>query len=234
VKRSEINESIQLAQDVFEAHRFALPKWAYWSPANWEHCGPEVLEIKSCMLGWHVTDFGLNRFPQQGVVQFTLRNCPIDRRKSRPAPPPFQVKPYSEKIMLLQKLQTFPFHFLQTRTKDLINRGGGDLLVQIHRLKAQQELDEESRAPVSINGISYNLKAGGVVRLAPGDSITTPPRFCHKFWAEKASCLVGEVSTSHSDPVGHAFVEEAAWFIAVEEDEAPLFLMCNEYPELMD
>jgi D-lyxose ketol-isomerase len=27
-------------------------------------------------------------------------------------------------------------------------------------------------------------------------------------------------------------VEEAAWFTAVEEDEAPLFLMCNEYPEL--
>jgi hypothetical protein len=52
----------------------ALPAFAFWTPAEWERQGPDAAEIRDCMLGWDVTDFGSGRFAQIGRTLFTLRN----------------------------------------------------------------------------------------------------------------------------------------------------------------
>ena len=240
MKRSEINDNIALAKDFFEAFRFQLPKWAGWGIENWEHSGPEVAEIKARGLGWDVTDFGLGNFREQGLVQFILRNgspAPEPNANAKPHAKPHAPKPrpghYSEKIILLQTRQVCPLHFLKNRPKDLINRNGGDLVVQVYRSTAQAELDETRRAAVWINGISYNIKPGALVRLAPGDSMTLEPRYYHKYWADKSGCVLGEISLTCDEVRDYHFHDNlVSRFPEIEEDAVPMHLLYHEYPDL--
>ena len=53
----------------------------------------------------------------------------------------------------------------------------------------------------------------------------------HKFWAENGTVVVGEVSRVNDDNTDNRFYESVGRFPAIEEDEAPLHLLCNEYPQ---
>jgi hypothetical protein len=264
MKRSQINDSIRLAIDVLKAHRFELPRWAYWGPANWEHCGPEANEIKARRLGWDVTDFGLSQYREQGMVIFTLRDvrvgqpkgdeqksatgqpaeppsgeasrarhegsAPAGQRTARPLPSP--AAGYVERVMFSQVHQVNPMHLHRAITSDLANRGGGDLVIQLYNAGARGGLDEESRVPIHVNGIFYNIRAGGLIRLAPGDSITLPPGLCHKSWPEKAGCLIGEIATPGNPNADTHYVDTEPGPMEIEEDEPALFVLCHEYPEM--
>ena len=46
----------------------------------------------------------------------------------------------------------------------------------------------------NIDGVKRQVKAGGVVSLGPGESITLTPRLYHEFWGAEERVLVGEVS----------------------------------------
>jgi D-lyxose ketol-isomerase len=232
MKRSEINTSIQLALDVFEAHRFPLPKWAAWAPLNWEHCGIEAAQIKTCMLGWQVTDFNRGDFREQGLVFFVLRNGIVNELRPAALRAGVADKEYGEQIGIIQKRQVTPMLLHERVDKDLINRGGGDLVVQLYQATEDGELDEKRRIPTFINGIAYNIKAGGITRLAPGDAITIRAGSFHKFWAEKAGCMFGEVFSVSHQAEDCVFLEDGRWFADIEEDEEALFLLRNEYPEL--
>ncbi|MFP4381073.1 MAG: D-lyxose/D-mannose family sugar isomerase [Candidatus Sumerlaeia bacterium] len=231
MKRSDINNEIQLALDVFEAHRFYLPKWAAWSPENWEHCGPEVAQIKACMLGWSVTDFDRDNFREQGFVTFIERNGIVDEMREFAQRHSVQDKAYGERLGFIQKRQATAMLKHNISTKDIVNRGGGDLVVQIFLSTPDDELDEHNRIPTCINGIAYNIKAGGISRLAPGDGITIHAGVFHKFWAEKAGCIVGEIYTSSPKKNEIFLLEPGEWYNRIEEDEDPLFLLNHEYPE---
>jgi D-lyxose ketol-isomerase len=222
MKRSEINANIRLARQLFDAHCFRLPRWASWSPADWKKAGPEAREIKECMLGWDITDFGLNNFARIGLTLFTIRNGNLAR--------PDNKKTYAEKIMFVQVNQVTPMHFHWAKMEDIINRGGGDLVIQLYNATLDEDLDHTSEVVAMIDGIRRTAKAGDIVRLAPGDSITLPPRLYHKFWAEKGNCMVGEVSMVNDDTKDNRFHEPIGRFPKIEEDEPPLHLLCNEYP----
>jgi len=224
MKRSEINASIRQAKELFETFRFKLPPWAYWSPEDWRKVGSEAREIKECMLGWDVTDFASGEFRKTGLTLFTIRNgCPTR---------PDNLKTYAEKIMLVQTHQVTPMHFHWTKMEDIINRGGGELVLQLYHATADNKLDESTPVTVSIDAIERTVPAGGQVRLAPGESITLPPRLFHMFWAEGEACMVGEVSKINDDTKDNCFLTPLGRFPAIEEDEPPLHLLCNEYPEL--
>ena len=45
MKRSEINEIMQEADDFIRSRGFTLPRFAYWTPDDWTKKGPEVSEI---------------------------------------------------------------------------------------------------------------------------------------------------------------------------------------------
>jgi hypothetical protein len=224
MKRSEINANIRLAERVFDEHQFKLPRWASWSPDDWRKAGPECTEIVECMLGWDITDFGSGNFYDVGLTLFTIRNGNLAK--------PGNDKSYAEKIMLVQVNQVTPMHFHWSKMEDIINRGGGELVIQLYNSKSDESLDDASEVTVSIDGIQHTIPAGDTVRLAPGDSITLPGGLYHKFWAEGEPCMVGEVSRVNDDTRDNRFHEPVGRFPEIEEDESPAHLLCNEYPDL--
>ncbi len=56
----------------------------------------------------------------------------------------------------------------------------------------------------------------------------------HKFYAELGSgwVLIGEVSRVNDDKIDNRFYEELARFEPIENDEKPLYLLCNEYSQV--
>src|SRR5690606_13489001 len=88
--------------------------------------------------------------------------------------------------------------------------------------------------PVTVHsdGRIYEVAAGTTIRLQPGESITLHVGEYHSFWGEEGtgSVLVGEVSECNDDSKDNRFYEEIGRFPEIEEDEEPLYYLCNEYP----
>jgi len=222
MKRSEINANIRKAKELFASLNFRLPPWAFWSPADWEKVGPEAREIKECMLGWDITDFSSGDFCKEGLTLFTIRNGNVAD--------PNNPKTYGEKIMLVQPQQVTPMHFHFSKMEDIINRGGGGLVIELYNAAPDDKLDETRDVTVSLDGIEQTFKPGGRVTLKPGESITLRQRMYHQFWAEGADCMVGEVSMTNDDTQDNCFLEPLGRFPTVDEDETPIHLLCHEYP----
>lgn len=222
MKRSEINANIRRAMELFASLNFRLPKWAFWSPADWVKAGPQAREIKECMLGWDITDFSSGDFARVGLTLFTIRNGNLADPKNE--------KTYGEKIMLVQPKQITPMHFHWSKMEDIINRGGGKLVIELYHSTPDDLLDESSDVVVSIDGIEHTYKPGGCVTLEPGESITLRQRVYHQFWAEDTDCMVGEVSMVNDDTKDNHFLKPLGRFPAIDEDEPPIHLLCNEYP----
>jgi hypothetical protein len=223
MKRSEINRIMQSADAFIRKQGFHLPPFAYWSPADWQQKGPEAREIVDNRLGWDITDFGLGDFPKYGLFLFTLRNGNPENWKSR------RGKLYAEKIMMVEEGQTTPMHFHWIKMEDIINRGGGDLNIQLYNSTPDEKLNKESQVNLSVDSILRRFKPGEVLTLTPGESVCLPPYCYHKFWAENGRVLVGEVSMVNDDDADNRFLEPIGRFSTIEEDEAPLYLLCNEY-----
>ena len=88
----------------------------------------------------------------------------------------------------------------------------------------------DSPVVASLDGVKRQVKAGDVVCLAPGESITLPPRLYHKFWGAESRVLVGEVSLVNDDQSDNRFYETVGRFPAIEEDVEPLHLLVTDYP----
>lgn len=136
---------------------------------------------------------------------------------------PTDKKPYAEKIMRVYENQVTPYHFHWNKMEDIINRGGGNLVVKLYNSTADDKFDTND-VPVQVDGRHYNIPAGGVVVLTPGESITLSQRQYHAFWGEEGSgiCLVGEVSKVNDDNTDNRFYEEAGADIITVTDDAEL------------
>ena len=219
MKRSEVNAIQRNAKEFLAQHAWSLPPWAFWSPEDWQSRGSEIDEIKECMLGWDVTDFGSGDFSRRGLFLFTLRNGNLEGKSK---------KKYAEKIMIVQNNQETPMHFHRHKMEDIINRGGGELCIQLYGSTKDEKLSNDPLT-VSVDGISRTIKAGETVRLKVGESICLEPYMYHRFWAENGTTLVGEVSLVNDDTTDNRFFEEIGRFPAIEEDEAPLHLLVSDY-----
>jgi D-lyxose ketol-isomerase len=95
---------------------------------------------------------------------------------------------------------------------------------------ANEEL-ADTDVTLSLDGVHRTIKAGGDIRLAPGESICLPQRLYHRFWGEKGmgTVLVGEVSRVNDDHVDNHFFDAVGRFPDIEEDEPPLYLLYNDY-----
>ena len=221
--RSEINRIVRSAREFLAAHRFHLPPFAAWTPAQWRSKGPEASEIVENQLGWDITDFGSGDFARRGLFLFTLRNGRPATALSRPG------KTYAEKIMIVEVGQVTPLHFHWQKTEDIINRGGGTLVVQLYPSTPEGEL-AGTEITVSLDGVVRTVPAGGTVVLHPGESITLPPRLYHTFWGQDHRVLVGEVSMVNDDRTDNRFHESVGRFPQILEDEPPLHLLTMDYP----
>jgi D-lyxose ketol-isomerase len=223
MKRSEIDRRIASAKDFFSKHSFLLPPFGHWSPEVWRGMGAEADEIRNNKLGWDLTDFGSGKFLKMGLLLFTIRN---GNQKD-----PANVKNYAEKIMIVEENQVTPFHFHWQKTEDIINRGGGNLVVELYASDAQDNFTRDEIA-VLCDGVLRRVSAGGSVVLTPGESITLTPRLYHKFYGQPNAgrVLVGEVSSVNDDATDNRFKEKIGRFTTIEEDAPAQHYLCNEYP----
>lgn len=225
MKRSELNKIMKEAVEFIDKMNFKLPPFAFWGPEEWKSKGHEYNEIRHNMLGWDITDFGTGDFAKVGLLMFTLRNGNFDNKK--------YVKPYAEKLLIVEEEQITPFHFHWSKMEDIINRGGGNLLVQVYNSGEDEEFTD-TPVEISIDGRNFTVNAGDVITIGPGESITLPSGQYHKFWAEKGAgkILLGEVSKVNDDRIDNRFHEKTGRFPEIQEDEQPLYLLGNEYPEV--
>jgi len=222
MKRSEINRILRENIEFIDKMNFKLPKFAYFTPEEWENKGHEYDEIRENMLGWDVTDYGHGVFEKIGLFLFTIRNGNINKPG----------KTYAEKLLISDEDQYSPMHFHHNKMEDIINRGGGNLIVEVYNATDDDQL-ADTDVTVNIDGHIETVPAGTKIRLTPGESITLPQRQYHAFWAEKGygKVLIGEVSMVNDDNVDNRFYEKQGRFPEIENDEAPLYLLCNEYPK---
>jgi hypothetical protein len=221
MKRSEINRLIQSSIEFFDQMNFKLPPWAFWKPADWKGKYETCSEIADNMLGWDLTDFGSGDFHRSGLILFTIRNGNIKKDK----------KPYAEKIMIVEEMQETPMHFHWSKMEDIINRGGGNLVMELWNSTPDEQI---SNGPFTVktDGVLRKLMPGDKIILTPGESICLVQGLYHRFYGEagKGKVLVGEVSAVNDDNTDNRFNPPVGRFPEIEEDESPLHLLVSDYP----
>ena len=229
MKRSQINAALKQMEALCRTHCCYLPPFCHITPAQWAEKGAEYDEVRDCMLGWDITDYGMGDFDRFGFSLITIRNG------SRKEPEKYP-KVYAEKLLCLQEGQYAPNHFHWFKTEDIINRGGGNVLIRVYNSLSNEEIDYESDVTVHTDGRTYTVPAGSIVRLTPGESIHVQQFMYHDFAVEEGTgpVLLGEVSQCNDDNTDNRFNPPVGRFPAIEEDEAPYRLLCNEYPAAKD
>lgn len=227
MKRSEVNAAIEWAKKLLNDNNISLPVFADWKKEDWAKNYGVTEMIRKTMLGWDVTDFGLNDFRRYGGVLFTVRNGD-QKDKSIGVP-------YAEKYILLAEGQGLPTHFHYSKTEDIINRAGGVLALKLYNSYEDESIDYESDVTVYMDGIRHTVKAGETITVPVGCSITLTPYMYHNFWALEGmgDLVVGEVSSVNDDNVDNRFNPMLPRFGDIEEDEEAIYPLCNEYERLI-
>lgn len=156
-----------------------------------------------------VTDFGLQRFGDVGLVACVLTNQP---------------GMYCSKWLVLTDNQTCPMHYHRVKQEDIAVEIG-TLLMQIsgQSLNDQSYDDRERRVTVLLDGVAEDIDCGEEGRLLiqiPGRRITLPPGVWHEFTAVGGTALAVEVSTWNDDVDDNVFDEkEIGRFVqTIEQD----------------
>lgn len=131
--------------------------------------------------------------------------------------------------------QRLPKHYHVMKTEDIINRTGGAL--QVFLWAADPKTGKVTGDSVSVwqDGILNIYKPGEEIIIQPGGSISLTPYIAHIFGPKPGSgdLVVGEVSAVNDDVTDNYFLEDTSRFAKIEEDEAPLCPLCNEYDALV-
>ena len=225
MKRSEINKALKELEAMCQKEHCYLPPFCHFTPEQWQDIGHEYDEVRDCMLGWDITDYGLGDFNKVGMSLITIRNG--NRAMADKYP-----KVYAEKLLYMKEGQYSPNHFHWYKTEDIINRGGGNILITVYNSTEDGQF-ADTDVKVCKDGRTYYVPAGTAVKLTPGESITIYPYMYHDFNVEPGTgaVLLGEVSMCNDDNTDTRFYEPIGRFPEIEEDEPAYRLLCNEYPE---
>ncbi len=225
MKRSQINAALREMEEMINSYRFSLPPFCHFTPEQWQEKGHDYDEVRENMLGWDITDYGMGRFDELGFSLITIRN-------GNQRMPEKYTKTYAEKLLYIKEGQYSPMHFHWFKAEDIINRGGGNVLIQVYNATKDEDLDRVNDVKIHVDGREMTVPAGTKVRLTPGESITIYPYMYHDFTVEEGSgpVLLGEVSQCNDDNTDNRFYEKLGRFPTIEEDEPPYRLLCNEYP----
>ena len=229
MKQSEINKALKEMEQMCRKYSFALPPFCHFTPSEWEEKGHEYYEVRECGLGWDITDYGLGDFDKVGFSLITIRNGNLKMSDRYP-------KPYAEKLLYLKEGQYSCNHFHWSKSEDIINRGGGNVLIRVYNSLPDESMDYESDVTVYSDGRVYTVPAGTQIRLTPGESITIQQRLYHDFSVEEGTgaVLLGEVSQCNDDENDNKFLPPVGRFPAIIPDEEPYRLLCNQYPKAKD
>jgi len=184
MKRSQINKALKDAMRCFEAAKWALPPKPRWD----------------------VTDCGLGRFNEVGLVLVNLAEHPE----------------YCEKLMYSRYKQVTPMHAHAKKKEDIICRSGR-LAIELWKGHPKMTRRGESFS-LPRNGESVEVCSGDPIVLEPGERVTIEPGVYHAFWPESDEAVIGEVSTANDDAHDNFFVDpDIGRFPEIDEDE-PVFV----------
>lgn len=226
MKRSEINGAIAWAKDLLHRNNIHLPAMAYWNMDEWKANAGKLDTVRKVMLGWDITDFGTNDFSSVGAVLYTVRNGLMDD--------PGVGVPFCEKYIVMRDGQRLTNHYHVAKTEDIINRAGGVMSMYFYNRLPDGTVDRDSPVTLSSDGLFFTVEPGQEVLVTPGNSVRITPFVYHVFGAKQGEgdLVVGEVSAINDDNTDNYWATEMERFAAIEEDEAPLHPLCNEYDRL--
>lgn len=189
MKRSEINFLVKSAEGCFARNGWTLPP------------NPR----------WDVTDFGLGKWSEHGLVLVNLAEWPE----------------YCEKLMYAQKGMTTPAHCHAKKKEDIICRWG---LMEIQLWGCNPEKDgKRCLFSLPVNGELQEFSDGDILPLPAGHRITLTPGIYHRFTPVSYECIIGEVSTANDDANDNFFVNpEIGRYPEVEEDEPALVQLLSD------
>lgn len=183
MKRSQINRALKDAQRCFQAAHWALPPRPRWD----------------------VTDCGLGRFDEVGLVLVNLAEQPE----------------YCEKLMYAKHHQVTPMHTHRQKKEDIICRCGR-LAIELWKGHPKQTRKEEALS-LHRNGEKVEVRSGEPFILEAGERVTIVPGVYHSFWPESPEVIIGEVSTANDDAHDNLFVDpNIGRFPEIDEDEPPV------------
>jgi D-lyxose ketol-isomerase len=225
MKRSEVNALIAEAEAFFHAFSCQLPSFGYWSVEKMRAGATKI--IRNNRLGWDITDYGEERFDELGLLLFTARNGHVgDLARGKGML-------YAEKYMISRKDQLSPMHKHNVKAEDIINRGGGQLIIELFASDAEGQIDRNGTVAVTCDGLELKFRAGEHLMLEPGQSVTLMPGVWHAFWAESADVFIGEVSTVNDDLTDNIFEMPIKRFSTIEEDTSPSRLLVSDYDNFL-
>lgn len=224
MERSQINDILEESDRFIRSFGYVMPPFAYWSPDEMRRrTATDAKDIRANRLGWDITDYGQGKFDELGLFLFTVRNgSAADLEKGRGML-------YAEKIMISRKDQLSPMHRHNIKAEDIINRGGGKLVLELFASAADGSIDPSADVPVLTDGVARTFAAGGILKLDPGESVTLMPGVWHAFWGEGSDVLIGEVSTVNDDMTDNVFRETIGRFSNIIEDDKPRHLLVSDY-----
>jgi len=221
MKRSRINDILREGDAFIRSFGYTMPPFAYLAPDALKTS--DHTQIKTRRMGWDITDYGAEKFDEMGLFLFTTRNgLSADLGKK-------SAMLYAEKIMISRENQLSPMHRHDLKVEDIINRGGGALVIELYMADADGGINREAEVSVMVDGTIRKLPAGGHLKLDPGESVTLFPNNWHAFWGERSDVLIGEVSTVNDDLTDNIFEQSIGRFSNIDEDEAPLHLLVSDY-----
>ncbi len=224
ITRSRINQIIRQSDEFIRSFGYTLPPFAYWSPAEFKERKDQARAIIDANLGWDISDYGLGNFDEEGLFLFTVRNGNAEDLKKGSG------MLYAEKAMVSRDRQFSPMHRHNIKAEDIINRGGGTLVIELFG-DTDGKCDRTKGTVVYCDGIRHEFEPGHKLRLAPGESVTLMPNeHWHAFWGEDGDVFIGEVSTVNDDNTDNVFDDpRIARFSGIIEDEEPLHLLVSDY-----
>ncbi len=214
--RSEIDARIGEAAALFASHGLALPPWARFTPADWAARPDEARHCAERQMGWDVTDFGSGDFGRRGLLLLCMRNGLAGRAGERS---------YAEKLMVVRDGQETPFHHHRRKAEDIVNRGGGDLVVEVTAFEGDRETAEP--VAVRVDGALRLLPPRAPLVLSPGESVTLMPGQVHRFHG-RGTVVAGEVSEVNDDHTDNVFLEPPGRFADVIEDAPARFALWSD------
>ncbi len=220
MKRSEINAAISEAKDMIDTYSWVLPKWAYWTKNEYDKNPSLKKYLKDHQMGWDVTDFGRGEFEKKGITLFCIRNGIQGNNDD---------KPYAEKLLFMKEGQEIPFHSHKVKLEDIINRGGGELVIEFLEVDSNQ-IELNSKIDVLVDGEIVSIAPREPLILKRGQSVTVERNIYHKFYSAEGSGMVmaGEVSQVNDDNKDNYFLESVGRFTEIEEDEKAIHPLWNE------
>ncbi len=228
MERSKVNEILLEGDRFIRSFGYVMPPFAYWSPEEMKRrVSDDSSLIKQSRLGWDITDYGQGKFDELGLFLFTVRNGSVDDLKAGKG------MLYAEKIMISRENQISPMHTHALKAEDIINRGGGKLVIELFSSTPDGQIDREAPVEVLTDGTMRKLKAGDKLSLSPGESVTLLPGQWHAFWGEGGDVLIGEVSTVNDDLTDNIFAEPVGRFSTIVEDTDPVHLLVADYDHFL-